>query len=204
MNNRLGFFDVDCLELNADGIGLDFRPRVAPILSAVKTLHDLAEKSGSPLVFTTCCSGRMLGDEELPDILKVPLDVADAEWRTRVKGYRIFYLQKKSYGDPKKNYTCRAYDMFQDNGNAVLLFEMLGEREWVVFGNGFDLCVDSAANGLLKAGYRVRILTDVKIRSAKGYDDSGTDERYRRMLDDLGAMGAKLSSLDEFIESESA
>ena len=103
MSHRLGFFDVDCLELNEAGDGLGFRPRVEPLADRLRRLYDCAENHGFPLVFTTCCSGRMPAPDDLPDVLFVPLDGAEREWERQVNGHRVFHLQKKTYGEPRKN-----------------------------------------------------------------------------------------------------
>jgi hypothetical protein len=49
MEMTRGYFDMDCRELSRDG-SWAFRPRVAPIASAVERLHLQAEQEGSALV----------------------------------------------------------------------------------------------------------------------------------------------------------
>jgi len=187
-----GFFDVDCLEMSEDGEGLTVRPRVAPIAETIERLHGIAADRGLPLVFTTCCSGRMPAPGSLEGVLVVPLDSSDASWRDRVAEHRRFYLAKKSYGKPAVNAACRAYDMFQDNENAPLLLGSLDVETWIVFGNGFDLCVGSAVRGLLAAGRRVLVLEDVRISSA-----NATAETERETISRLEELGARFITLDE-------
>ncbi len=199
MKRRFGFFDVDCRELADAGDGLQFRPRVKPLAGALESLYALARRLEAPLVFTTCCSGRMLAAESLDDVLLVPLDAGDRQWRQRLDGAELICLAKKTYNDPPKNYSCRAFDMFADNANATALVQALDVAEWIVFGNGFDLCVNAAVRGLLAAGQKVCVVTDVTIASAKGYGRCGTDENRRDILADFAAAGVRLCTLNELI-----
>ena len=192
---RYGLFDADSRELDGTGSGLAYRPRIAPIVPKLETLYRLAEREGWPLVFSTCCSGHMLPANGLPGVLHVPLDPRETGWQERVPEFRTFYVAKKSYGDPKINGACRAFDMFQDNGNVARLIRMLAVEEWVVFGNGFDLCVGSAARGLLAAGARVLLLEDVRVSSA-----AGTPESEARTIGELRRAGARVTTIAQFVE----
>ncbi len=194
MNGRLGFFDVDCQEMNETGDGLSLRPRVQPLAEAIHRLHAAAEAIGAPMVFTTCCSGRMLQPGDLPDTLFVPLDAADREWEEHMADHRRFYLQKRTFGDPKINAARRAFDMFQDNGNAERLVRALEVDEWIVFGNAFDVCVGCCARGLLNADQRICLVTDVAALSARG-----TQGSLRAMVEEMSQRGARTSTLDELL-----
>ncbi len=194
MSERLAFFDVDCLELNETGDGLSLRPRVQPLAEKIHRLHATAEALGAPMVFTTCCSGRMLQPGDLPGTVFVPLDAGDRSWKDQVATHRRFYLQKRTYGDPKVNAARRAFDMFQDNGNAERLVKALAVDEWVVFGNAFDLCVNCGAQGLLNAGQRICLLTDIAAPSALS-----TPESFRETVEHLSQRGARTSTLDELL-----
>jgi nicotinamidase-related amidase len=187
------------MELDEAGGGLALRPRVASLAEPLESLHRLAERRGLPLVFTTCCSGRMPQPGVLPDVLFVPLDAAERQWEERLDGHRLFYLEKRAYGDPKVNFACRAFDMFQDNGNAARLVAALGVGEWAVFGNGFDLCVNSAVRGLLAARQSVWLLSEVCVPSARGYGDCGTPENVARITSELLQLGARTAALAQFL-----
>lgn len=201
MNKKIGFFDVDCRELSADGINLVFRPRVNPIADKLDTLYTMASKSQIPFIFTTCCSGKMLHDDSREDIVFVPIDKSLSLWKEKVHSCHLFYIQKKAFGDPKMNFSCRAYDVFNGNENALELLRELDVQEWVVFGNGFDLCVNSVAKNILKAGYKVTLISDIMIPSAKGYDNCGTEENRVAVFENLCAMGARKLTLDEFFDA---
>ncbi len=201
MKHRYGLFDVDCQELNDSCNGLSLRPRVEPLSEALRELSACAEEYGFPVVFTTCCSGRMPGTDDLRNTLYVPLDPASREWEDRLDDYRIFYLQKNAYGDPKINSERRAFDMFQDNGNAERLVRTLEVDQWLAFGNAFDGCVNCAARGLLAAGQKVCLLPDVGVLGAKGYGPSGTEENLRNVIRELCQLGAQTSTLQQFLAS---
>ena len=201
MKHRFGLFDVDCQELNEAGNGLSLRPRVEPLAESLDKLYACAEEHGFPVVFTTCCSGRMPDPGDLDDVLHVPLDPACREWEGEVESHRFFYLEKNAYGDPKINVRLRAFDMFQDNKNAPRLLEKLEVDEWLAFGNAFDGCVACAARGLLAAGQKVRLLPDVGVLGAKGYGSSGTEENLRNVINDLCRLGAETGTLGGFLAS---
>jgi nicotinamidase-related amidase len=195
MAHRIGFFDADCRELNEKGSGLAYRSRVRPIVPQLEQLYALAEARGYPLVFTTCCSGRMLLPPGLPGVGFVPLDVGDASWRATTGNLRQFYLAKHACGQPKANFDCRAFDMFQYNANAARLLRELGVGTWVVFGNGFDLCVGSAARGILQAGMDLILLEDVRISSA-----GATPQSEQQTLSSLRNLGARQMTLRSFMD----
>lgn len=201
MTHRFGLFDVDCQELNEACNGLSLRPRAEPLAEALGKLYACAEQQGFPVVFTTCCSGRMPGPSDLADVLYVPLDPASRDWENRVDDYRVFYLQKNAYGDPKINSRLRAYDMFQDNGNIERLVNRLKVDRWLVVGNAFDMCAACAARGLLAAGEKVCLLPDVGVLGAKGYGPSGTEENLRNVIAELCQLGAETSTLETFLTS---
>ncbi len=194
MTAPFGLFDVDCRELDQAGAGFCCRPRVEPIAARVAQLYAAAGRSGAPLVFTTCCSGKMPQAADLTDALYVPLSKEDDGWRSRVGAYKRFYLAKNAYGDPKVNAARRAFDMFQDNENAVPLLTAIDADKWVVFGNGFDLCVGSAVRGILAAGLPVEVIADVRISSA-----GGTPESERQTIDEMKSLGARIITLDAFL-----
>ena len=209
--SRFGFFDVDSRELNTARTGFQFRERVLPLADRLNRLYAVSEDRNYPLVFTTCCSGRMLQPDSLREVLVVPLDPAQKEWQERLRAYHLFCVQKKTFSEPKQNFGCRAFDMFKHNGNAARLVQTLGVEEWIVFGNGFDFCIDSAIAGLVAAGQKVCLLTDVYARGAKGYPvstpqgeiESGGPENEVYLLGKFRQLGVRTATLDEFLASAS-
>jgi nicotinamidase-related amidase len=193
-----GLFDVDCRELNRSGDGLDFRPRVAPLVDRLKQLYAAAERRRAPLVFTTCCSGRKLRLDSVPGVVFVPLDAAQRQWEAQVPAQRLFHLEKDG-----------SYEMFKHNGNAVRLVQSLNVGEWIIFGNGFDLCIDSDVRALLAAGQKVCLLSDVYARSAGGYFvptsrgrfETATAENEARILAEFRRLGVRSATLAEFLAS---
>jgi len=197
MNTRFGFFDTDCRELDEPGEGLAYRPRVRPLIVKLERLYALAERRGYPLVFTTCCSGRMPAAASWPQVCQVPLDATDAGWRESVGRFRQFYLAKRTCGRPEGNLACRYFDMFLHNANAAALLRKLAVGTWVVFGNGFDLCVGAAARGILDAGQDLILLEDVRVASARA-----TPASEQATLDELAARGGRRMTLDDFLALE--
>jgi hypothetical protein len=156
-----------------------------------------AQEERAPLVATTCGSGRMPRGESCPGGMVVPLDPDDRSWCDRVEGHRFFHLEKQ----------CGAWRAFEGNPNAARLFLELGVLDWVVFGNGLDLCVDQAVQNLLSLGLSVAFLSDVLIPSATGYGplgDSGTQASRERTLGRWRELGAREMSLEDFLASREA
>jgi nicotinamidase-related amidase len=201
MKANIGFFDVDCCEANEDFTRLQFRPRVEPVAAKIRRLHALAGDRDIAMIFTTCCSGRMLQAGTLPDILYVPCDPCNDGWRDRVSDHRLFFLQKFTCNIPGENFRQQAFDAFRHNGNASTLLDLLGIKRWVVFGNGFDLCVRSASLGILKSGRAVHLLTDVTVPSDRGYGQCGTEENHQQVIAELVRLGATTGTLEELLAS---
>jgi nicotinamidase-related amidase len=200
MKNNIGLWEVDCRELSEDGKTLEFRQRVEPLIAKLNELYDFAGRHGLTTIFTTCCSGRMPPNVNRKDFLFVPLQGNDSGWESRLNDCRLIYLEKVTCGDPRLNFQCRAFDVFHRNQNAERLLHLLDIPTWVVFGNGFELCVASSVDGILDAGYRVRLITDVLAQSARGYGDLGTGKSKARVIGELQAKGAETSSLEELIQ----
>jgi len=193
---RFGYFDVDCRELSAEGAWI-FRPRVLPIAAKVERLLDRALSEDAPVVATTCGSGRMPDDRNCPGGLHVPMDPGSAAWETEVARHRSFHLQK----------ACGSWHTFDGNGNAGRLFGRLALRDWVVFGNGLDLCVDHVVTNLVGLGLSVTFLSDVLIPSAKGYGPdsaSGTEANRIATLERWRNAGAVESDLESFLAARQA
>jgi hypothetical protein len=155
---RFAFFDVDCLEVAPDNrLRLHPNRRLRPYRKKLCSLYRLIGEGGYPLVFTTCYSRPMLQPGDREDILFVPLDSSDTGWKSLLPTRSLIYLHK-TYRDPTS--VCRNYDMFADNGNAAALVRELAAGEWIVFGNGFDLCTGAAIEGILRADARVSFISD--------------------------------------------
>jgi len=175
-----GYFDVDCRELSEDGTGWVFRPRVEPLAEGIFRLLERAAVEKAPVVATTCGSGRSPHGAVCPDGMVVPLDPFQLEWRGMVPDHRFFHLEKK----PR---SCRTFD---DSPNASELFALLGVREWVVFGNALELCVDQAVAALLERGFAVTFVSDLLAHS-----HTGTSETRIAALARWRALGAGESTL---------
>ena len=197
MAHRFGLFDADCRELDESGSGLVYRPRVLPIVPKLEQLYSVADSKQYPLVFTTCCSGRMLQPAGLSGVCYVPLSDKEPSWRAELSKCRRFYAAKHTCGNPARNFACQAFDMFQYNANLRALLQELEVQTWVLFGNGFELCVGSAARGILEAGLGLILLEDVRISSVVSTPDS-----ERATLGKLGKQGAKIMTLQSFLDLE--
>jgi nicotinamidase-related amidase len=206
-NNKLaeeiGFFDIDSRELGKDGCGLEFRERVLPIADKLNILYDFAYKYQLMIVFTTCCSENFLKENSLDYVRYVPLDEKDSSWAKNDENYRYFYIQKKQYGKPRINCESSAYNFFKYNGNAIKLFKKLKIKKWVVFGNGFDSCVNLACLRLLEEKFKLIVLEDA-VAPAYGPGKIGTEGNKKKILKELRDKGAETMALKNFLEKYSS
>jgi len=200
MENNIGLWEVDCRELSEDGKKLKLRPRVEPLAAKLNKLYSLARRCALTTVFTTCCSGTMPDNGEREDFLFVPRQGNETGWESRLGDFPLIYLEKVTCGDPRLNFQCRAFDVFHGNRNVERLLFLLGISTWIVFGNGFELCVASSVEGILNAGYRVQLITDLLVQSAGSYGDFGTDESKARVIGGLRADGVETLFLRELIQ----
>ncbi len=206
LNRRLALFDTDCLEVAGDGslrsrVLPDFgiRPRVQPLAEKLDSLYAFAKRHDLVMVFTQCCSARAVAPDSHPEVLVVPMDPGDRGWMERVGRFRLINIQKHNAAPLHQSFICRHFDMFQHNGNARRLLEILDIPRWVVFGHGLDLCVDSAVKGIVAAGYAAHVLTDVLASSATGYGPYGTPESGRSILEYLMKIGVTTGGSDALL-----
>lgn len=206
LNRRLALFDTDCLEVadensvrSAQLPGFGIRPRVQPLADKLDRLYAFARRHDLTMVFTQCCSARAVAPGAHPEVLVVPMDPADRGWMDRVDRFRLINIQKHSAAPLHESFICRHFDMFQHNANARRLLEILDIPRWVLFGHGFDLCVDSAVKGIVAAGYAAHVLTDVIASSAAGYGPYGTPESKRLILEYLVKIGVTTGELNAFL-----
>ncbi|MFA5032084.1 MAG: hypothetical protein WC614_03590 [bacterium] len=198
IKHSIGFFESDCRQMNVSGTKMIFRSRTKIIGKKVKKLYNIASEMNIPYVITFCCGVKMFEKNMLPDILFIPIDQKDDEWTKYVKDYRQFFIQKLSWPktDPQGK-RCDYFNAFKYNGNAVKLIKMLDVSEWIVFGNSFEFCVNTAIQSLITAGQKVTLLTDTLIRGTKGFGDSGTDEKYNSLINEFRSLGVSMKTLDE-------
>ena len=162
MSIPYAFFDADCLEATPEGaFRLHPRARLQPFRKKLIALYKLIRANAAPLVYSTCYGRPMLRPGIRSDILFVPLDKNEQAWKEGVDSHHLFYVHK-TYREPQKTHLCPTYDMFADNGNAADLVRAIDAREWIVFGNGFNLCIGAAVQGILNAGApSVTFLSDI-------------------------------------------
>ncbi|MFA5032085.1 MAG: hypothetical protein WC614_03595 [bacterium] len=198
IKQNIGFFDACSREMDESGTKLVFRSRVVPIGEKLNKLYDIASTRNIPILFTTCCAGRMPEKNVMPDVLFIPMDTNNNEWVKNVKNYHQFYIQKNpdSEREPQLSYICEYHDAFKHNSNAIRLIEMLDISHWIAFGNGFDFCVTTGIRTLVKMKKKVTLITDVLIRAT-----DGTDENYNNLMEEFHNLGVYTTTLEELLKS---
>ena len=192
---NFGIFEVDCRQRSETETGLSYVSRALPFREQIERIHAEAEAGDIPVIFTTCCSNRLLSKDDPRGTLVVPMDEQDTDWLDDVASHRVVYIEKRNWGNPIKNTHHCAWDMFRHNENAKKLLAKLGISHWIVYGVGIDLCIPSAVRGLLDAGCTVTILDDILVNNV-----NGTPETTRKMLETLGESGVKTMPSDEFLK----
>jgi hypothetical protein len=210
LNRQIALFDSDCLEPVGKGSfplpampNFTVRQRMQPKADIINALHDFAQRHDLTVLFTQCCSARLVTDNNPPETLVVPLDGCGSAWQDRVGKARFINIRKPSGlgdSDTTRSFICRYFDAFQHNANVGHLLKLLNIPVFVLFGHGFDLCVDSSAKGLLAAGFKVHLLTDVTAPSATGYGPYGTTESSRAILDYLIKIGVTTGTSNDFLQ----
>jgi len=210
LNRQIALFDSDCLQPAGKGDvplpalpAFSVRERMQPKADRINALYALARRHDLTVLFTQCCSAPLVADDDPAGTLLVPLDGKERGWQEKVAQARLINLRKPSglgVGNTTNSFICRYFDAFQHNANAKALLGALNVPIFVLFGHGFDLCVDSAAKGLLAAGHRVHFLTDVSAPSASGYGPYGTEESGRSILDYLVKIGVTTGSSEAFVQ----
>jgi hypothetical protein len=208
LNQRIALFDSDCLEPAYPGsfnsnvlTEFSIRKRMEPKAEKLDRLYTFAKQHDLTMIFTQCCSAVKVSDDSPLGTVVVPLDTNDHFWVEKVKKARLINLEKRSdKGNITKSTICRYFDAFQHNPNALKLIEILNIPQWIIFGHGFDLCIDSSAKGLIVAERKVHYLTDVSAPSATGVGPYGTEESGIAILEYLTKIGVTSGTLQEFIK----
>ena len=208
VNKSIAVFDSDCLEVaNKKSVrskilpDFGFRERIQPIAEKLDKLYAFAEDNNIVMVFTHCCGAANIKPDNNSKVLVVPMDSSDQSWLEKVDDYRLFNIEKRHDGELHESFICRHFDAFQHNPNAALLIKKLNIPTWVVFGHGFDLCVDSSVKGIISSGYKVHLLTDMIASSASGYGPYGTEESKKSILEYLIKVGVTTGTIKDFLQT---
>lgn len=188
------FFEVDCREGESFG-EFSLRPRVEVLRPALARLQNLARETGSPFLYTVCCSGQVPRREGFAHgFIPFHMEKEDREkllpWEKTLARQRVFYLERKTYGNPQANHDHKCFETLAQNSQALGLVQAVNPRVWVVYGNALDACVDHVVVTLLGLGAPVWFLSDVLVSGATGYGESGTVENRIRTLEKWRALGA--------------
>jgi nicotinamidase-related amidase len=175
-----------------------------PKADKIDSIYSFARLHDISVIFTQCCSASLVENDSPDGTLVVPLESEQTSWIDKVKYSRMINIRKKSgLNEPNttKSFICRYFDAFQYNANAQKLLDIMAIDQFVLFGHGFDLCVDSSAKGLVAAGKKVHFLTDVSAPSAQGYGPYGTEDSGKTILDYLVKIGVTTGTTEEFFRS---
>jgi len=193
MGENLAMFNVDTQQPSESTDRLVFRPRVAPFEARLAALLDYARTNDIVTVCTACVNAgpvqRVLPD----DALFVPMD-ADVDWRACLDGHRTIWIEKRSCGSPEINVRQRAFDLFCANPHIADILGELGIPNYIVFGDSVGYCVRSTAEGLMRLGYRVTLVSDA---IGRGVD---SEAACRQVIGSLQEMGAAVTTTDALLQ----
>lgn len=193
MRDDLAIFDVDTHEPAENGDGLVVRPRMAPLAGQVEAVLQWARGAGVRRVRTACLNAGVMAESVDPGAVFVPADAADDAWRGAVADAREIWIAKRTCGSPLANRRARAFDLFCANPHIADVLGLLDVSHYAVFGDSAGYCTRSTAEGLLRLGRRVSLLTDA---IGPGIDD---ERRKAKVLDELAGLGAKLASTRDLL-----
>ena len=194
MRKDLAMFNVDTQQPSESMDRLVFRPRVAPFEARLAAMLDCARANGILTVCSACVNAgpvqRVLPD----DAMFVPMDSNAVDWRGRLDGHRTIWVEKRSCGSPEINIRQRAFDLFCANPHIADLLGELGIGHYIVFGDSAGYCVRSTAEGLMRLGYRVTLVSDA---IGQGID---SEAARRKVIDSLRSMGAAVTTTESLLQ----
>ena len=82
------------------------------------------------------------------------------------------------------------------NENLPILLDILGIKDWVVFGDAFETCTTYAIEGLLAKGYHITVLEDM---ISSGY--TGNENQRKAKLSELTKQGVKISKFNDVVKN---
>jgi hypothetical protein len=200
MKHDFAFFNVDCMEKNiSSSVEFDYslRPRVSCLKEKLERIDRLVREHDASLVFTTCCSGKSFAGGDFRDVFFVPVRTRIEITEEMADNYRIFFMERKICGTPLENHISGAFNTFDHNVNGISLISAIGAKNWIVFGNCLDACVDHVVRTLLSLNLTVYFLTDVLVSGATGYGNSGTIANREKVLNEWNESGAVGIALDD-------
>lgn len=187
---RTVFFDIDSQLDFLYPSGALYVPRAERIVPAIAHLNRFAAKSGIPVVSTAdahfeddvefkiwphhCVAGTMGQRKAEATLLEKRVVVPNRECELAIEGAQQIIVEKQTV------------DVFAAL-NIGRIIERLGADGYVVYGVVTEICVLSAARGLLKTGKPVTVVTD----AIEGL----TGEASQRALDEIRKSGGTLATV---------
>lgn len=192
MRKDLAFFNVDTQQPSEAMDTLVFRPRVAPFEPRLAALLDFARDNDILTVCSACVNAGPVEQVLPPDALFVSTDADAVDWRERLDGHRTVWIEKRTCGSPEINVQQRAFDLFHANPHMADVLRELGIPHYVVFGDSVGYCTRSTAEGLLRLGYGVTLVSDA---IGQGIDSEQRRDEVIESLRDRGAAVTETESL---------
>ena len=193
MKNDIAFFNVDTQQPSEDMDRLVFRPRVTPMVSQLQAMLDFADANDVLTVCTACVNAGPV-EKVLPEgALFISAAADDVRWFGHLDGFRQIWIQKLACASRDLNIENRVFDLFYTNPHTGYVVEELLIPHYVVFGDSAGYCTRTTAEGLLRLGYQVTLISDA---IGKGIN---TEQEKEVILQELCDEGAKCCTTEEFL-----
>jgi hypothetical protein len=176
-----------------------------PISRKLNLLFTYIRNNNFTFTFSTCCSGRVPSEADMPDVIHIPSSHCQVDWEKQVDKNRVFFVEKAKTDIAQLKgplFRDAMYGKFKNNANIQPFIKAIHAEEWVVTGNGAAYCVYPGIMSLLDAGQKITVLSNLLIDSAPGYSNESPYDLLMAMLDDVSKQGARVCSFEEWSRSE--
>jgi hypothetical protein len=206
MSKPFAFFDVDCRHPDQTNTHFVFAEKIAGFRGTVESILVKSEMLGAPILATVCLGIQRVNPEmsvktvtqKIPDTAFVALNASQQDAQQAARCRQIF-LERHACSSPEENLRQCSNDVFRYNANAATIVRALGDRHWLVFGAGFQYCVASTVEGLLKLGFQVTVLEDALLPAY-----GSAQESFAQTVEQLKSLGAKFADFYSVFRGGSA
>lgn len=157
--NPYAFFDVDSLELSPNGRIYVCHPRVSSISEELYEVYSIISGIAAPLIFSVDVN-RNTPDKETNkryDFFTLPISDNEDNWKASVADWYKFYVKRDASEDKEK------VAIFNNNKTVAECIKLIKAKEWIVFGNGIEHCVDHVITTMLGFINVVKFVPDLII-----------------------------------------
>ncbi len=153
---RYAFFDVDSLELAANGRTYVCHPNISSKREELYDAYTAIAHMSAPLIFTVDVDSKAPDETSTRrDFLSIPASKTEQDWRESAPERFKFFLNREKYNDIEGN------AIFNNNQNTSDCIQLIKADQWIVFGNGLKHHVDHVITNLLEITKKVKFIPEL-------------------------------------------